>query len=183
MKYIALNGPIYSGKSTLAEELTKRGYMPIIFTDLLKQLYAAALTLAGRPTTVEDIKARKDYFRRALQDFGAHIGFDDDPHFVSIALRPWYAAGRPPMVLDNPRTDEQAEALHKHGISVVKLDLSQESQERRAQAKGVSKERLDEMMAHPCELGISEYLIDGLLPATVPVSILGRHGIEGLADR
>jgi hypothetical protein len=183
MNYIAVSGPIFSGKSTLADELTKLGYMPIIFTDLLKQFYASALTLAGRPTTVEDIKARKDYYRRALQDFGSHIGFDDDPHFVSVALRPWYAAGRPPLVLDNPRTDEQAVALHDHGISVVKLDISQESQGRRAQAKGVSKERLDEMMAHPCEQGISEYLIDGLLPATVPVSYLGRHVIDVLEDR
>jgi hypothetical protein len=174
MKYVALTGGLYSGKTTLATELEKRGYMILSFTDVLKACAATALApYFGGDYTVEDIKADKANLRTFLQEFGRIIGFDWNPGFVNLALQPWWQAGLPPAVFDNVRFDEQFDTLRPYGFDLVRVSVPFEEQKKRAKKAGVYVRQLRKMLAHPAEAGLSY---------TPHLDLDGTRPVEELAD-
>lgn len=168
MKLVALTGPIYSGKTSLAVELEGRGYMRVMFNDLLKAYAATGLSSCGVPTSLHDILTNKAKYRAFLQELGDLIGFNNNPEHVHKALFSWVIAGRPPCVFDNVRTDEQADVVRSLGFQIVRLDLPSTVQIERAGALGVRWDVLQSQLIHPIERGISHW--DLALDATEPLT-------------
>lgn len=168
MKYVALTGPIYSGKTSLAEELEGRGYMRVQFNDLLKSYAARALIKCGVTTHLSDILTNKTKYRAFLQELGELIGFNDQHKYVHEALARWVIAGQPPCVFDNVRTDEQADTVRSLGFQIVRLDIPIMEQENRALDLGVAPSALQSHLRHPIERGTSHW--DLALDATESIT-------------
>lgn len=165
MKRIALTGAIASGKSSVARALGERGYLVVEHADVLKQLLVDALASIGVVLTLEEIKANKAQYRTLLQEWGSAIGFDSG-RYIGYALREagWneaeqdFKADR--AVIDNVRTDAQAEAAKAWGFQVVRLNVSDYTRWDRLRASGVSATKIGQHESHPIERGISSSLID-----------------------
>lgn len=123
MKHIALTGPAYAGKTTLAKELERRGYLLISFTDLLKGYACRALSALDIHTSVQEISQKKEQYRPFLQELSLLIGWGQNLMYVHEALDHWYRSGRPACVFDNVRDARQAEELQWIGFTLVELDL------------------------------------------------------------
>lgn len=150
MRLLALQGPLGSGKTTLARALERRGFMVITFNDILKEEAVKALAAVGHATTVAEIIQFKAQYRGFLQHLGTLIGFNDDPAFVYRALQPWLAAGMPPAVFDNVRTPDQLEALQPWDFPLVSLRLPVEDQWQRVR-HAMTRRQLTEARSHPSE--------------------------------
>lgn len=158
MKLIALTGAIASGKSSVAEALVERGYLYVGHADYLKGIVAEAVSNYGVPLTVDEIKAHKAQYRTLLQEFGSAIGFDSGD-FIHDAL---YEAGWSDQaaVIDNVRTDGQAQAAKSHGFKVVRLNVSDHTRYERLLSQGVDLFTALKQEDHPIERGIWDGLID-----------------------
>lgn len=170
-KLVALSGSPYSGKTTLARELERRGYVLLNFTDLLKTYAVEAVKPFFPELTVEDIAGDKAYWRPFLQAYGAVIGFDTNPHFVNLSLMDWWKLGaNVPAVFDNVRFDEQWEVLQPYGFELFHLSVPWEVQKKRARAAGVDGWTLRRILKHEAENGLSVPAVH--LDGTMPVSEL-----------
>lgn len=155
MELIAISGPMYSGKTTLALSLKEQhGYMHINFTDTLKAEVVHALRAVGISTTVERMHQNKKRYRGVTQELGTLLGFDTDPEWVIKALKPWFDAGRPKAVFDNVRTIEQFLTLKPYGFELVELRVTYVAQATRAFALGVTPIELEKALDHPIEAGL-----------------------------
>lgn len=172
MKYVALTGAAYAGKTTLTKALVQKGYMPIIFSDLLKQMAVDALRAVGTLVTVDEIQDEKARYRPFLQHLGVLTGFDEGGIYVIRALEAWRQQGRPAAVFDNVRTDQQAMALMSQGFRIVQLDLERAEQVARAISLGATVRQFELAMMHDVERGINTDLADLRLDATRPVAAL-----------
>ncbi len=166
MSWIALHGPIGSGKTTLAKALEET-HLRVNFTDILKENACLAL-YPYRPTTVGDISRNKEAFRPFLQAFGDIIGFTDEPKYVHQALRDWVALGRPDCVFDNVRSVAQASVLRAMGFLVVALQVPTDLLIKRTNAS-------EESRSHRIEAPLPGDVIDVRLDATLPTASLVRQ--------
>lgn len=155
MKLVALAGPPYSGKSELARELERRGYMRLQFNDVLKDIAVQVLEPYVPDLTVEEIKLLKGKYRPFLQELGNVIGFNYDPMFMNIALKPWWEAGMPRAVLDNVRFDEQYEILRPYHFKLVHLDAPEAVRKARAKALGVTAAEFRKADRHRAESSVT----------------------------
>ena len=174
MKYIALHGPAYSGKTSLAREMERRGYMYISFTDLLKTYLVRALAAVDVSLTVQQIHREKEKYRPLLQEFSKVVGWQDDPMRIHEALAPWYEAGRPSCVFDNVRDLRQAEELLWIGFEIVELTVTPTDQARRAKGQPLALE-------HPIEQPLPDHIHRKTLDATYSTAILAtmlEYGIN-----
>lgn len=160
MKCIALTGRIATGKTAVAQELLTRGYLLVSLTDLLKEIVAHALSSVSVPTTLNDILADKERYRALIQEFGTVIGFDQGGVFLSSALEVWRESGWRNCVIDNVRTDEQAEQAARAGFHVVRLVAHREERVRRLLADGKNPDSVLAREAHHIESGIADHLVD-----------------------
>jgi chloramphenicol 3-O-phosphotransferase len=178
MELIALTGAPCSGKTTVARELEKRGYLFIDFCDLIKQIAADVLTHAGVPTTVEMIRSNKDHYREFLQVLGEQIGFNDNPAYVYRALSEYGFSGcaHKYAVFDNVRTPEQFAVLQGLGFHLVRIWVPTETRAERAWSKyGTEPEDFLNQGMHPIEKGTGlepEIEIDGTMSPAVLVGWL-----------
>jgi hypothetical protein len=148
---VALMGPAYAGKSTLATELVEHhGFTLVSYTDLLKSKAAEALCAIGLPTSVTDIVTNKIFYRALLQDLGTVLGFDQG-EFVEEAVE--RAGATEHIVFDNVRFLPQWERLVPLGFTLVYLAITPMEQEVRARDAGLSADALGKVLAHPAEVG------------------------------
>lgn len=180
MKYIALTGPQYSGKTRLSAEMAKRGYLYINFSDVLKQHLTLALSAVGVSVTVQDIHQDKPKYRRLLQEFGSLVNFDRDPYFITKSLQPWFELDRPPAVFDNVRFLEQYVHLYAYDFKLVQLNIGKVSQYRRAKLlhPELTIPQFQADHQHQAEAGIDGAWIDLMLDATQPVEYLAEDIIR-----
>ena len=151
MKLVALNGKPYAGKTALAEALMRRGYMFLPFNDILKDIAVQLLEPYIPDLTVAEIKLLKGKYRPFLQELGTLIGFDYDPMFMNIALKPWWEAGMPKAVLDNVRFPGQFEVLKPYHFKLVQVDAPEEVRKARARALGVTMREFTKANKHQAE--------------------------------
>lgn len=166
MNYIALCGPMYAGKTTLARALEAEGYIRIGFTDELKAMAVRSLGAAGVRVTVKEMNENKQVYRAFLQCLGTLTDFDTNPKYVQYALLDWWTKKKPKAVFDNVRFPEQWETLKGYGFELVQISIPTYIQRARADVLGVNSEALEIMMRHSCEQGIDgEHLVlDGTRP-------------------
>lgn len=164
---VAITGGIYSGKTTTAQYLRDNyGYTICQFSNKLKEYAAKSLQACGVPVGVYDIMNNKAKYRPFLQELGVLIGFDTDPKYINEAIDPhMWKVGK--IVLDCPRTEEQASALRYLGFKIVKLCIPKAVQADRARELGVPAETLLAQMLHPVEQEIEK--VDLTLDATCPI--------------
>lgn len=175
MKF-ALHGPLFSGKTTLAEALVREGYTLIDYTGELKRRYVRALTCAGVPTTLDEVLAHKEEERAGIIWLGSRIGFDQGAlvdELVGEAGDPEHA------VFDNVRFPVQYEKLQVFGYRLVRLVLPPAEQEARAYLKGISGVELRAKRSDLTELPLPAYLDEIVLDARRPTQelvdeLLGR---------
>jgi hypothetical protein len=89
MDLIALSGPCYAGKSSLAIELETHRYMRLLFSDILKIYTVRMMKTIGEDLTLEKladplIKAK---YRGFLQELGVVLNIDNDPKCVIPQIR------------------------------------------------------------------------------------------------
>jgi hypothetical protein len=166
---IALHGPLYSGKTTLAHQLVNvHGFTLVNYTDYLKNLTAIMFNAIGKPLTVEQIKADKATWRPFLQSLGTRVGFDEG-EYVEQCLREqagieyvysdparseWLLDSK--IVFDNVRTQAQLDILRPYGFKLVRLTIPYSLQIERANVLGVSGEELVRVNLHNIEHGLPE---------------------------
>ena len=164
--WIAVHGPIGSGKSSLARALEDT-HLWVNFTDLLKEKACFAL-YPYRPTTVREVHLNKEVYRPYIQAFGDLIGFTDDPKFVFESLEQWSASGQPDCVFDNVRSVSQAMTLQALGFKIVKLVASNDLLRTRTDASESSR-------SHRIEQPLPDHLIDVYLDASFPLDSLVKQ--------
>lgn len=130
---IALVGKAYTGKTSIAQELERRGFTLLSFTDHLKALAAYALnsvhTRRDDLIGVADILANKPRYRRFIQEFGSLIGYETDPGWIEAFLEdelPGIDLGKdhpdranPHVVIDCLRSAAQIKGARKYGAKIV----------------------------------------------------------------
>lgn len=184
MKLVAVTGPKYTGKTKLAHELEKQGYMFINFTDQLKKLYLQTAQAMETSVTMDDLTRNKEYYRQQLQDFSSLIGFNRDPYFVERSLRPWKEAGCPPAVFDNVRFIEQYVCLNRYGFKLVELTLSPERRYQRSlkQYPNLLFSEFMKTAVHESEHAIgrswADLVVDAGLPVTALVEEIVHEGVS-----
>jgi hypothetical protein len=149
MSRVAIAGRMYSGKTTLANELVEHhGWYRIGYNDLLKEWLAEALTNIGVPTKVDDIIANKARYRVILQELGNLVGFNDG-FGVEQAIGLWEDRGAPePVIFDNVRFDAQFRELERFGFVLVELDTPRNERIKRAAELGVDEIALNKVDSH-----------------------------------
>lgn len=166
-RYIAVHGPIGSGKTTLAQALQAEGFLWVNFTDALKEKACQAL-YPFRPTTVMEMHARKEAFRPFINAFGDVIDFTNRPEYVHEALKEWYRLGQPDAVFDNVRSVSQALTVKALGFKVVRLQADLELLQSRRKATAESRN-------HPIEAPLPPEYVDLYLDASLPLETLIRQ--------
>lgn len=131
----ALHGPMFSGKTTIAQLLEERhGYTWLNYTDFGKELCAHALSaLLGRTVTQAEVVARKNEWRDFIIQALRIYGFDEGAGVDELLER----TGEEHIVFDNVRYQSQWDKLQPHGFTLVRLVISGEEQKRRAGQAGM----------------------------------------------
>ncbi len=171
MRRIALSGPPYSGKTSIAECLFwEHEYFLINFTDVLKRKAVKSLAAIGIQTSVETIKRKKDFYRAYLQGLGDVTGFSYFPErFIDEAVETslWSQYMDYPVVVDNVRSDAQARIwVDKYDFVVVRLTISEMEQMKRAAEQGVAYEDVVSQTKHSIEHGVSDTFVSVELDVT-----------------
>ena len=179
---IALTGPMFAGKTSLADYLeAEHGWTKLNYTDTIKVRLCDALNGmykgmgSKRRVTVTNIAQHKRTYRKLLQEFGSFLGYDDG-FYVDEMLNQWRALGSPePVIFDNVRFPAQFEALYEEGFVLVGIELSPSTQYERAKAAGVTSAEMEAYQAHAAENGVgAEIWLDGELPVEENANILNR---------
>ena len=153
---IALHGPMYSGKTSLAHELVRsHGFTLVNYTDYLKELAASALSYIGVETTVRTIKADKAKYRSFLQQLGTLVDFDNGAYvqrcLVEQAQDEEGYGLTDRIVFDNVRTQAQFDILKPFGFRLVRVTVNPITQMNRATLAGVSVQELYRVSEHTIE--------------------------------
>lgn len=160
MRYVALTGDIKSGKTTVAEALSRdHGFYLLSYTNVLKAHLAGALTQAGMTTTLGDILRHKERYRGLLQEWGAVVGFNHGGKFLSDTLAS-VPDGMPGVVFDCVRTDEQAQLVRAVGFTVVRLHAKRAIRAERILACGDDPAQVLAREGHAAERGVSDALVN-----------------------
>lgn len=127
---IALFAPLYSGKTAVADYLEREyGYTRVAFANEVRYLVVDMINLVHEkagldPITVDDLNANKATFRPFLQWLGTdyvrdHLGARD---FWVDRLKERIATIDGPVVVDDMRFPNEAEAFRKLGFRFVRVD-------------------------------------------------------------
>lgn len=146
LRNIAFVGPMHSGKTTAAKYLVEHyGYERISLADGVKQLASDMLTdcaylLTGscKHPTVEDINRNKAAFRPFLQWLGTdfvreYLGM---PTYWIDSFLLAAQESRKPVVCDDVRFVNEAEALKRQGFVVIRLNRYAEDRLKSLTASG-----------------------------------------------
>lgn len=154
MNSIALCGVPYAGKTTVAREFAKQGWVHIDFGGVLRKYAARALCVAGIYMTPAMLAEEKATYRAFLQEFGRAIGFGDRnaTEYVMEALGMWAVEGG--VIFDCVRTPQQWLVLKRLGFTLVRVVVTPEVQQQRAKRLGVKEEDFLSVLADPLEAGL-----------------------------
>lgn len=179
MKYIALAGAPYVGKTTIARALGELGYRRINFSEMLKQKAAFALSaVTGDAITATTINQNKAKYRTFLQELGDVIGFNDQARYVRDVLDPWHYDGCPPAVFDCVRTVAQWTVLREYGFRLVNLYVPYEVHIQRAKLCGMRSDDLDRILECPLEQGLPDLGIQVESSGKMTAEFLAHYGAE-----
>ena len=154
---IALHGPMYSGKTSLAHELVRsHGFTLVNYTDYLKDLAVTSLNALGFGLTTETLKANKGHYRAYLQALGTLVDFDNGAYVERCLVEQAtdYEGGYglvENIVFDNVRTQAQFDLLKQHGFQLVRVTVNPITQMNRATLAGVSVQDLYRVSEHTIE--------------------------------
>lgn len=119
---IALAGNVESGKSTIAQELQKRGYHFLNYTELIKKEVANAMADVGVTSTFEEaldkLHNEKEFYRPLLIAWADTTGWSTGERLKGLLD----SLQTDDVVLDNIRFLRQAEIVKAAGFFVLKLD-------------------------------------------------------------
>lgn len=143
-KIIGLAGRKQSGKTTLAKEFEKRGWVRMAFADSVKELalkldptvFCAGPVADGYWTLSElverwgwDLCKQEDDVRRFLQVVGTELGraFDKDIWVDKLAQRLYRLPAGTKVIIDDVRFQNEADKIrHFWGGKVIRLEGGQE---------------------------------------------------------
>lgn len=175
---IALRGPAYAGKSTLAAYLRDHyGFAYVNYTDHLKHLACRALGSVGYLVDIQEMRAKKGQYRAFLQDLGELLDFDHG-YGIDEVLADLHEGED--AVFDNVRFLSQWERLKPHGFQLVSLAIDPLAQEARAATHGVSRAALGRVLAHPAELGFPIQDHETIVDAELPTADIAARLVENL---
>lgn len=164
---IALTGPAYSGKTTLADYLEEHcGWTKLNYTDRITIDVAKALSaVRERPVTVDEIMRDKEKHRPILKALSAYLGYNQG-YGVKDLLQEYEAqrdySERELVVWDCVRYERQADILVDAGFVIVEMEVEVVTQQTRAFAKGITAEKLEELMGLEADEGvIPDMKLDG----------------------
>lgn len=126
---IALVGRMGSGKTTLAELLTLRGYLRISHADGLKQIAAAAYGVFDKTDKVIVTRPTKRGGDRELtgrevyQQLGQKVKEFDRDFWLNITIRRSLLNPDQPIVNDDTRFIFEATALRSLGFRIVRINV------------------------------------------------------------
>lgn len=119
---IALAGNVGSGKSTIAEELSTKGFYLLSYTELIKEEVADAMAAVGVTTdakeALDNIHKDKEFYRRLLISWADATGWSTGERlkiFLPVLTEEH-------IVLDNLRFLKQAEIVKQFGFVTVQLE-------------------------------------------------------------
>lgn len=172
-------GP-YSGKTTLARHLEKEyGFMVASHSLSVVRSYVQEWNSFNDspPLTIEQVYAHKENHRRALQEHGDKMGFNDPAkagYWIEQTLAEWLRYPPHDVVFDPIRGEKQAQAIRKLGFTIVQLTVTGEERCRRAQELGRDCDQIRHSMRMRPDLeeGIAEPDISVM--SALPVHLLAR---------
>lgn len=185
---LASTGPL-SGKTTLAKHLEQKyGFIVASHSLSVVRSYVQEWNSHNDtpPLTIEQVYKNKERHRRALQQHGDKVGFNDPKkalYWIEQTLSEWMQYPDSDVVFDSIRGDRQAEVIRKLGFTLVELRMPGEERCRRAQALGRDCEAVKHAMRMRPDLeeGISNP--DIALLSVLPVEALARILIDEVDRR
>lgn len=182
--YLALHGPLKSGKSTLAEALRQRGFTYVNFTRDIKVRAARALSATSeRYVAVETIEQHKEDFRPFLIELARMIGVDEGltvPEVLDEQLGAVLDYWPQRIVFDNVRYAAQMDRLVPYGFRLVRLTLTDWAQEERARRDGMNIDRLFDLREDATEQPLHYYPGELRLNANQPADYVLMDLLDGV---
>ena len=119
---IALAGNVNSGKSTIAEGLSNRGFYLLSYTELIKEEVARAMAATGvtldEKEALNKIHKDKEFYRRLLIAWADATGWSTGERLENL-LNNLHEEN---VVMDNIRFLRQAEIMKQGGFKIVQLE-------------------------------------------------------------
>ena len=119
---IALAGHVGSGKSTIAEELSNKGFYLLSYTELIKEEVADAMVAVGvtkdEKEALNNIHKDKEFYRPLLISWADATGWSTGERLKKILP----VLTEENIVLDNVRFLKQAEIVKEVGFKLIKLE-------------------------------------------------------------
>jgi len=171
---LALSGKYYSGKSTAAEILVREfGFARLSLADELKAMAAEIIQFLQEHGGLEQARALLDKTtplgRHWLQWLGTDLIRKRDADFwVRVLLKKLRIMQQAKVVVDDVRFRNEAYALRRAGFKLVRVETSEATRRRRAQALGAVL--VPEKECHPSETDLDEFPFwDAVLSGDEPV--------------
>lgn len=164
---VALAGPLYTGKTTLAKRLEEHGYQRVGLSLTLATYFVKwknEVEQVQPPLTVEQVYANKADFRRELQQFSRRQNFDTDMFWTDQTIIDQQVhVDRPHalIVWDSVRFPQQASYLRDmYHFKIVAIDLPDEDIVARGISQGVPEATVRKALQQPSEQRLPESVID-----------------------
>jgi len=171
---LALSGKFYSGKSIAAEILAREfGFVRLSLADELKAMAAEIVQFLQEHGGLEQAGVLLDKTtplgRQWLQWLGTDLIRKRDADFwVRLLLRKLRTMQRDNVVVDDVRFRNEAYALRQVGFKLIRIETSEATRRRRAQALGAVL--VPEREGHPSETDLDEFLFwDAILSGDEPI--------------
>ena len=150
---IALSGKAGSGKTTLAKRLVEDfGFARLSFAGALKEELTSLLGL-GLP----EFEADKRKWRPLLQVWGSARRDVSEGYWVRKLLVRLPVNRGSPVVIDDLRYENEAQALKREGFYLVRLDCPSLDSIRYLRGQGMGIEEADVIRMHPSETDLDGY--------------------------
>lgn len=180
---LVLTGGFLSGKSTIARELERRGFVYINYTDHLKELAVIALGALGIHVTVEEIHLNKEKYRPFLIELGTLLGFDQGNYVDEVIAK----HGNPERaVFDNVRFDPQMDKLLKYDYQLVRIEVPDLFRMARAAERDIDPRQFEARTKAVTERGLSLYpnqiTVQNIRPVEDVVDEILHRARWGLVD-